>query len=335
VILDGVQIDVEKLLPKLGVIAAYHSGDEVIADCPWQAHRKGGRRKFYVNLRTGLWICQACKDKKGSIYKLIMLLKDISFPEAAEYLKDNGSEVDFESFGDYITETLYNEVKPLRSRSDKKVVRESKKILLASRRFSKKGFWYSQRGYNEETIRKWNLRILPSSRWRNVIPVSVDGKEKYVIRRAQDPSTKPKYLYQRGFPKRELLFGLDSADSDMLILCEGPLDAISLWQHLSKLKMLDRYSPVAIFGSKISTEQIDLVERNADKVILFFDNDTDGESAVIDCMRKIKNVPTYVVDYGSFNVKDPGDLNTKQVRSMLTHITSVIEQKVMASINGS
>lgn len=332
--IEGVQIDLEKFLPKLGITGITVTGDELLAECPWQLHKSGGRKKFYVNSRTGLWICQACKDRKGSLVKLVVLLKDCSFEEAVEYIKDSGSEFDFDTFGQQIAETLYEEIKPIRAREDRKVIRESKKILSASRRFPRTGYW-AKRGYLERTIRHWNLRILKGSRWPNVIPVSIDGEEKYVVRRANKKNIKVKYLYQRGFPRKEILFGLDKAESSTLVLCEGPLDAISLWQHLDAAGALDKFSPAAIFGSSISDEQVRLVHRNADKVILFFDNDTDGEAAAESAGWKIRNVSVEQVSYGEVFAKDPGDLTTKQVMKMLRNAEPVISSRVRKKTRGA
>lgn len=324
-IFDDVQVNLQEFLARIGISQLRRVGDELMGECPWSEHRKGGRNKFYINENTGAWICHACANRKGSnLARLVSEIKGIGYKESVLYIKEFGQDIDFETFGNYIIDTMYEDHVPTKLRKEKALIRQTRSVMRSSKMKLHSGYWH-ERGLSPETIKEWGLMINPNPRYPNIIPVSVWGKDLYFIRRAQDNYTNPKYLDQRGFPRRRILFGLDRARSSTLVLCEGPLDAIFLWQHLHEKFLLHKYSPVAVFGKSLNEEQIALVESNADQAILFFDNDGDGILAAVKASRQIVNIPLRVVDYGKLKVKDPGDLTADESVRMLKKSKSISE----------
>ncbi len=253
--IDQYEIDILKFLPRW-VKDHRVFGREANATCPFSRHRSGNW-KFYINLDTGLWNCQACGDKKGNFRQLIALMEDLGRDEVNDFIRRNGREIDLEDFDERIMELLYGDDEPLRMRSIKYLRKETTRVIGEKSSFlggQKNGYW-RRRGFRRSTIQFWNLRIQSGGSVRPyIIPITVDGLPYFHVRRARDEGgARPKYLFQRGFPRREVLFGLDRAESNRLVLCEGPLDCIAVWQSLNYHGLLEEYSPVAVFGDRVLT----------------------------------------------------------------------------------
>jgi DNA primase len=110
--------------------------------------------------------------------------------------------------------------------------------------------WLHGRGLTDATIKRWGLGWHDKDRWRDpeqfgltgkkvwlprgvVIPWTVGGDVRHVkVRRfADDP---PKYIRVRG--GQPALYGLDFVTGKrVVVICEGELDAVLLWQEAGDL----------------------------------------------------------------------------------------------------
>ena len=118
---------------------------------------------------------------------------------------------------------------------------------------------------------------------------------------------KPKYLNTSDtlvFKKSENLFSLNNAKnsgSRTLILCEGYMDVISM--HQSGIK-----NTVGIMGTSLTQNQINLITKLTNNVILFLDSDNAGISNMVRLLPLLlaNNINVKIV---TTNIaKDPGDL---------------------------
>lgn len=330
--LDEYEIDVEKLLSKWGIDIVSIFGDEINAACPWKVH-KSGRNKFYINRNSGLWNCQACADKGGNLRQLILLQEDIDRGDLSDFLRSNGREVSLEDFDEHILEILYDDDEDVLSTQDLKAMRRDTRRVLKNSSRNFHGYWKRIRGFDRDTIRFWNLRADVTTKAAvthpHVIPVTIDGLTYFYIRRArQDADVQPKYLFQRSFPRREILFGLDKAESSKLVLCEGPLDCINVWQALHKRDLLGQYSPVAIFGSRVSQEQHGLLQAYADSIILFFDDDVGGRKATEKFLKESYWQDVAQVQYQHGMAGDPGDMTGKEILKALSKSVDSLVLKI-------
>ena len=119
--------------------------------------------------------------------------------------------------------------------------------------------------------------------------------------------SKPKYINTDetiAYKKTNELFGLnfakDSGKSE-LILCEGYMDVIAMNQA-------GFTNAVAGCGTALTSEQVRLISRYADEVILAYDADEAGQKAVLKALSLFKNadvkVRVPVLQYG----KDPDEI---------------------------
>ena len=116
------------------------------------------------------------------------------------------------------------------------------------------------------------------------------------------------------FNKRKLLFGLSFAKSSIkkngfVILVEGYIDVISMVQH-------GIYNVVACMGTSLTAQQVSLLRRFTDSVVLMFDNDAAGVNAM--------NKSIDILTEGRMNVSvvnlldyDPADYLVKNGRDSL------------------
>lgn len=98
------------------------------------------------------------------------------------------------------------------------------------------------------------------------------GRVLGVVRRALDPDQKPKYKYPYGVDITKNLYGYTHERKPLVALVEGALDAVAC----------DRVGipALALYGSRISAEQIRLIERmDPELIVIATDLDKAGERA--------------------------------------------------------
>lgn len=111
------------------------------------------------------------------------------------------------------------------------------------------------------------------------------------------------------------------------ILVEGMYDAAITYQHLRLNNLLDKYSVVAMFGSKVTLKQCALVEKHFDRVIIYSDNDLAGIKMDNDVYRILsKRMP--LIFKLHYEGSDPGIIkNSKMFKKLLSNNLSLFKQK--------
>ncbi len=125
------------------------------------------------------------------------------------------------------------------------------------------------RGFTADVLKDWDVGM-DASLNAVVIPVRMDGTLKGLVRRVVDPEPgASKYLNTR-FPKGEVLLGLDHLpfDTTEVVVVEGPLDALWLYQH--------GIPGVALLGSSMSETQAHILTSRFWGAVLAFDADEPG-----------------------------------------------------------
>lgn len=189
--------------------------------------------------------------------------------------------------------------------------------------------YWTDRGLAPGTIDAWQLGY---ARFPNqaIIPVRAPFTDELrgVIRRNLTPGVMPKYLNPRGFPKNHTLFGSwmspdrDRDHRDRVVLGEGPMDAIKIWQA--------GFNGRAIMGSRLSREQVGiLLKYGVNKVVLFLDDDAPGFRAALGAYGRLKRrFDVRAAMYPQVRATDPGDLTDPQIRRAVAdavHLTSLFD----------
>lgn len=176
------------------------------------------------------------------------------------------------------------------------------------------------RGYNEEELVQGGLSVQKKDRNgyidrfvnRIIFPIfDIRGKVIGFGGRVLDNSL-PKYLNSPEtsiFNKRYNLYGLNFAkkyiQDETLIVVEGYMDVISLWQYGIK-------NVVASLGTALTKEQGQLIKRYAKKAILAYDSDDAGIKATLKGMELLNELGIEVRILKLDNVKDPDEYIRKR-----------------------
>ncbi len=281
------------------------SGVNYKTPCPFHNEKTPS---LMVSPERGIWHCFGC-GKGGDIFKFIMEKEGWEFVEALEYLAKKAG----------ITlkrKKAQGTDKKLRIFEANEKAAQFFNYILTTHPLGKNALEYLlSRGLTEETIKEFNLGYAPNSwesltsflkkkgfnvselveagltvdsqrggydrfRGRITFPlVDVKGQIRGFSGRVLG-SGEPKYLNTPQtivFNKGELLFGLDLAksfvrDEKFIILTEGEMDAILSYQSGVK-------NVVASKGTALTMDQIELIKKYTDTVVLCFDKDIAGDSA--------------------------------------------------------
>ena len=143
--------------------------------------------------------------------------------------------------------------------------------------------------------------------------------------------SKPKYINSPEnivYSKGKHLFGLNVAkkgNTNKLLVVEGYMDAISLHQR-------GITNVVASLGTALTTNQGWLLRKNAEEVILGFDSDGAGQTAVMRAMEVMQNMGCDIRVLQMTGAKDPDEYIIKygsaRFQKLMDEAISLIEFKV-------
>ena len=131
--------------------------------------------------------------------------------------------------------------------------------------------WALERGFNYKTLGDWGCRLAEQNGLE--IPVR-DLNHRIVGSITRRPIAEPKYMYSKGLPKKDILFGAERIRGPVPFVCvvEGSLDALWLYQH--------GYNAVALLGGTISTNQAEVLRKlRTSELVMATDNDDAGKKA--------------------------------------------------------
>lgn len=145
-------------------------------------------------------------------------------------------------------------------------------------------------------------------RYNNRIIFPIKDEDNKVVAfggRALDDNIKPKYINTPEtmiYSKAKSLYGIniakDYADNG-LILVEGYMDLATMYQAGFK-------NVVALLGTAITDEQIELIKKYTNKVILIFDSDLAGQCATNRAIEKFK---AYDIKYTNIKLEGAKDVD--------------------------
>jgi DNA primase len=309
------------------------AGNSYIGLCPFHEEKTPS---FSINPDKKLFHCFGC-GKGGDIINFIMEIENLSFKEAIEFLSEkyniklpkfnagkSSLEQDIIKLNNLLTDYYHNSLfspkgeKPLE--------------YLLSRGFNKETIkefkiGYSPDNFNElsELLKEYdfppailqrsgnfypkNNRFYPFFKDRIMIPIKTHSGKIVAFGGRTYKDKKPKYKNSPEtivYKKRAQLFGLEIAkkyisEKNELILVEGYFDMISLFQH-------GITNVVASLGTSLTMEQINLMKRFADKVIIFYDFDSAGITAIKRAFPMFMEAGVFVEVFNGEKGLDPDDL---------------------------
>lgn len=257
----------DSLCVAMGIQGAI-SGNEFRARCPLHDDHNPS---FSVNIETGLWMCHS-RCGGGDFLQLVEKKLLCSYQEARDWVATNGRRTSV----DQLSRQLAEELNQFKENIIVKI-EEGWRSYYMAQTARMMPTWFLMRGFTWDTILRWGIRYDPI-RDAIVLPVRWEGELLGIITRPL--IGEPKYQNSEGLPKAKIFFGEITSNRKEIIICEGVLDALWLWQL--------GYNAVSVFGADISQEQVNILqEHRFGEVVLAMDNDTVGIKATREVALKL------------------------------------------------
>ena len=302
-------MNVKKILNHFGVeFTETHSSvgkGTVGIDCPFCSD---SNKHLGIFLDRGNYSCWKC-GAKGSLFRLLRILKNISFEEYSEQTGWKDRSAGHKVILDGIFHSLKeSRIIPSNMKEIEQYLRPIEKyygIRQALKRY------IDERKLSIKTLNQNGCFFAPLGpmKERIVIPIphpSFNLKPIAYIGRAIQDSIRPKYLLSAGFEKSHCLYFNKPVNPDEpLFIVEGILDS---WAFRN-------YQAAAILGKVISTEQINqLVKLEVNEIVVCLDGD-----AKIDCVKLARSLSSYFITSNILfpDKEDPWSLGFNKLKSII------------------
>ena len=316
------------------------SGRNYFGLCPFQKEKSPS---FSVSPDKQIFHCFGC-GAGGNVFHFISKIENVNFIESMQILSDRvgiqlptlDSNEDSkkqllkskvyeinEIAAQFYHENLYKPTSKIAQDYVKKRKMDNKTLKAFTIGYScKYNELYKElirRGFKEEEILASSLVIknqdgtyVDRFRKRFMIPIR-DVRDRVIAfgGRVLDDS-KPKYINSPEnivYSKGRHLFGLNVAKKnpmDKIVIVEGYMDAISLWQR-------GITNVVASLGTALTEAQGRLLRRYANKIIIGYDSDGAGQAATMRGLEILQNLgyDVRILQLDDPNVKDPDEYVVK------------------------
>jgi DNA primase len=334
--MDQVEV-VKSKVDVVQVISEYiplkKAGRNFKANCPLHGEKTPS---FMVNPELQIWKCFGC-GKGGDVFTFLREMEGMEFGEALKMLAERvGVKLTSykPTFGEEIRDKLItiNKLacdyyhflltkhklgeKALKYVQDRGI--SEKSIEMFGLGFAPEGWDYlykfmvQKKGYGREELEKVGLVSKTYDRFRNRLMFPLKNARGQVMGfagRILDKSDVAKYINTSEteiYHKSQLLYGLDVARSAIkqmgyVVIVEGEIDMIASFQS-------GQENTVAIKGSALTEDQVEMLRRYCDTLVLALDGDVAGDAAArrgIEVALKKGMVVKMVKLMGA---KDPGEL---------------------------
>jgi DNA primase len=298
----SMESQIRELFEKNNIPIETQNAQEFNLYCPF--HKNRNSPAFFINAKTGLWQCfnPSC-GKKGNFRQLYREITG----------KPYGKDVRLDPIA------LKNEIeRGFRNKvaveeldiSDISVDFESETDLPLLDPFINRGLSLDTLEYFEIGYSRVKDRI--------VIPVRAqDYKLVGFIGRAINEEQEPRYLYNKGFKRADVLFNIQNAKKyESCIVVEGSVDAMMVHQAGFP-------NVVSTLGAQVSQNQVKIMKRCFDSIIIFSDNDDAGIAMRNDIIDLCRGKEIYTVENNT-GLKDPGAMTSMQIQEVINNKTHTI-----------
>lgn len=297
---SNIESDIRKLFSDFNISIHSESGKEATIYCPF--HKNTHSPAFYINLKTGLWQCfnPSC-DKRGNFRQLYKHVTGKS------YSRDESVDPKY---------LQYQLDKAITDKEDNGLNIDSIEIDFSSDdlKFLNP---LVERGLSVETLKYLEIGY-SRVKERIVVPVR-DSQYKIVglIGRAIYEWQEPRYLYNKGFKRADVLFNIQNAKHfEECIVVEGSLDCAKVIQSGFK-------NCVATLGAKVSDNQASMLRKYFDKIIIFSDNDDAGFAMRDAIIRSCDGKEIFVMTIAS-HAKDPCEMSEEEIKQSYENKNSIL-----------
>lgn len=256
------------------------------------------KRHMSINLESGLWQCFKTGNK-GNFIQIYAFIESMSYNKAE-------AEILFKEFEAGYSERNLAPVYelPQVEKDELHLVpvtvhdyeSEDRLVLNAWT------FLYERKLFNLETEdSKYYVSTEGRYAGRLIIPFEEEGDLFYFQARTLYDE-QPKYLNpSEGWPKSSHILYPFDMEADSVVVCEGPLDAISL--------QIKGVNATCTLGCSVSEHQVEALKEFEGKIIIGYDNDDAGKRGInkFDYLRRLKRMADLYICHPPSEFKDWND----------------------------
>jgi DNA primase len=269
-------VTLQAVLDRYGINWLRKSKDELRGRCP--IHNGEGTDTFHVSISKNAFHCFSCK-KRGNVLDFVAAMEDCSIREAAVKLAEWFSVVQQRGGGEGTVRASLPSPAPV-ARPEEMV---NKPLTFQLKGVDPSHPYLASRGISRETAETFGAGYFPgkgSMAGRIVIPIHDEHGHLVAYAGRSIDNTEPKYKLPPGFRKSAVLFNLHRVTAREVIVVEGFMDCMKVWQSLHPFV-------VALMGCSLSQQQEELLVERFKQVTLLLDGDAAGRQAAEELAQRL------------------------------------------------
>lgn len=308
---------IKSVVKEIGLRIISESNSNLVIYCPF--HNNTHSPSFYISEENGAWLCfnPSCGET-GNIIQLVKRIANKNDFEAIRLITSKESQA-LDNFDEALSEMF--EDKPDFIEFDQGKLDDLSLELSLNKNARD---YFESRGINQESMNHFKLGY-SEAQGMVIVPVhSPDGIPVGLVGRS---ISEKKFKNSTNLPKNKTLFNIHRAKriGDQVIIVESSFDAIRI--HQSGFPNV-----IATLGGHISTDNINLLNRYFNKIVIMTDADQAGRELGISISNKLKNkdILWASCSYGKIyphDAKDAGDMTEEEIKLCINNAVSDIEYK--------
>lgn len=282
------------------------SGREFYCLCPFHLDSSPS---FAINGENGLWVCFGC-GVKGTWRQLASRLGN----DDVEVDKDGRTRLSDQEYAFEVHDKL-RAMLDEDTTGHKESATKSQTIPASSLRMfpllPRAKEYMLRRGFDEWTLDRFRIGY-DAIRDAVTIPLFDHESNLHGVIYRKLSGDGPKYRYPKGFKRTHFLFGLDQVVGEQVVVCEGSLDCLRLYQA--------GFNGVALLGTTLSERHTRLLAAfGVTSVVLMLDNDDAAYRALPGIQKQLsREFLVRTVEWPHRTSKmDPGSLHPQVIRELV------------------
>jgi DNA primase len=306
---------IKSILKSLNVSVVGETGNDFLAYCPFHSNRHSS--SFSVSKEFGAWLCfnPACGES-GTLIDLVKRITNRNDYEALRFISVKEAEV-LADFDDLLEDTL--EEKPDFIEFDSTTI---EKLTSEMKQYDDGRVYMHGRGFTDETLEYFNVGYSSN---RNMVTVPVHSPDGTCVGVVGRSIKEKEFKNSPGLPRNSTLFNIHRAKriGATCIIVESSFDAMRVHQAGFP-------NVVATLGGHISSNNLSLLNRYFNRIIIMTDNDQAGRALGNNIFNKLRNkdVLWASYEYGKIyphDAKDAGDMTDQEIKTCINNSVSHIE----------
>jgi len=306
---------IKSVVKSIGLNLSTEVGDQIAFFCPF--HNNTHTPSCSINEVSGAWICfnPSCSES-GSLNDLVKRVMHINDFQSLRLIMSHGKAVE-DSFENELNDILEN--KPDFIEFPEETLKGLYNGLVRS---EKAKDYFKSRGIDMSSMAHFSLGYSEKQNMVTVPVHSPDGLPVGIVGRSIEGKS---FKNSTNLPKSKTLFNVHRAKriGSNVIVVESSFDAIRVHQAGFP-------NVVATLGGHMSQENLNLLNRYFNKIIIMTDSDEAGRSLGSSIVSRLRNKETLWAshEYGKIyphGAKDAGDMTDEEIKLCINNAVSNIE----------